>query len=369
MKTHLLVCPALALLLAACAQSPKPQAAVAAPAPAVVGAPTVLIAPEPAGTADPALLAAAQTDLRALGYAAGKSGDTNELGLAKAVLAFEKDQGLPQDGQVTEALVDRMKLMRAELPKSAPAAREAIFAYDDGATSRQALGLLMAPPHGLVSNAPVNFMQPLRPGAQASYQLGKLPKDGSFMPIVTVTCHVGRITQANVPAGQMDVIAVDCHGDGTAPLQWSSLYSPALGLVVRQERDGGAPDLVAVRPFTGDWPSAARTGLDWAVTHVLDGAPSSPPVQWSSTGVAAHFEIKAAAKIPGHDAGLSGRDAVLSCRRFEMVQNGQPTARYPGIACQNAAGGWYVPGTAIQFATPANGLPAKSLPALRSAQN
>jgi len=368
MKTHLVVSSALALLLAACAQTPKPEAVAAASAPTIVVAPTPIIAPEPTPAADPALLTAAQIDLRALGYAAGKSGDTNDPSLRKAVLEFEKDQGLPQDGQVTEALVDRMKLIRAELPKSAPAGRDAIFAYDDGAASRQALGLLLAPPQGLVSNAPVNFMQPLRPGAQASYQLGKRAKDGNFTPTVTVTCRAGRITHANVPVGQMDVNAVDCRGDGTAPLQWRSLYSPALGLVVRQERDGSAHDLVAVRPFTGDWPSAARTGLDWAVAHALDGAPSSPPVQWSSTGVAPHFEIKAAAKMFGQDAGLGGRDAALACRRFELAQSGQP-ATYPGIACQNAAGVWSLPGTAIHFATPANEFALKAPPALHSAQN
>lgn len=368
MKPRLFVCPALALLLAACAQSPKPEAVVAA-TPAMVAAPTPLVAPEPAPTADTALLAAAQTDLRALGYAAGKSGDANDPALAKAVLAFEKDQGLPQDAEVTEALVDRMKLIRAELPKSASTGRDSIFAYDDGATGRQALGLLMAPPRGLVANAPANFMQPLRPGAQASYQLGKLAKDGTFTASATVTCRAGRITQASVPVGQMDVIAVDCHGDGTAPLQWRSQYSPALGLVVRQERDGGAPNLAAVRPFTGDWPSAARTGLDWAVTHALGGAPSSPPVQWSSTGVAPHFEIRAGAKISGQDAGLSGREAALSCRRFKMVQSGQPAAHYPGIACQNAQGSWSLPGSAVPFAAPSNGLAVQTLPGLRSAKN
>jgi len=367
MKTHLFVCPALALLLAACAQSPKPEAVVAAPA--VMTAPTPLVAPEPAPAVDPALLAAAQSDLRALGYAAGKTGDANDPALAKAILAFEKDEGLPPDAEVTEALVDRMKLIRAELPKSASAGRDAIFAYDDGAAGRQALGLLLAPPRGLVSNAPANFMQPLRPGVQASYQLGKLAKDGTFTASATVMCRAGRTTQASLPVGQIDVIAVDCHGDGAAPSQWRSLYSPALGLVVRQERNGGAPNLVAVRPYTGDWPSAARTGLDWAVTHALGGAPSGPPVQWSSTGVAPHFEIKAAAKISGQDAGLSGREATLSCRRFEMVQSGQPAAHYPGIACQNAQGSWFLPGSEVPFATPSNGLAVQTLPGLRSAKN
>ena len=75
-----------------------------------------------------------------------------------------------------------------------------------------------------------------------------------------------------------------------------------------------------------------------------------------------------AAKIAGQNAGLSGREAAQSCRRFEMVQSGQPALHFPGIACQNAAGAWSLPGTAIEFATPAGGVIAKGRPALRSAQ-
>ncbi|HVZ28729.1 MAG TPA: hypothetical protein VG798_08760, partial [Rhizomicrobium sp.] len=208
------------------------------------------------------------------------------------------------------------------------------------------------------------FMQPLRPDAQGTYQWGRRAKDGSFTSATSVSCRAGRLANTPTALGSLDVIAVDCHSDGAQPVQWRSLYSPALGAVVRQERKDGAHNLIAVRPSTNGWPSAARTGLDWAVTHALES--TGAPVQWSSTGVTTHFEIKAGAKVTGLEAGLTGKNAALSCRRFEMVQS-QPALRYPGLACQQA-GGWLLPGTAIRFAAPANGLTAKAPSGLRSAQ-
>jgi peptidoglycan hydrolase-like protein with peptidoglycan-binding domain len=366
MKTQLLVCSMLTLALAGCARNAPPVVAEAPPVPQAA-APTPLAAPEPAPAVDPALLAAAQTQLRALGYAAGKSGDTKDPAFEKAVAEFQKDQGLAQDGEVTQALLDRMKTARAELARAAQIARNASFTYDDGASTRQAMGLLIAPPPGLTANAPANFLQPLRPGVQASYQLGKRAQDGSFAPAMTVTCRASRAAPANLPLGTQNVITVDCRGDSAQPLQWRSLYSPSLGLVVRQERGGAAHNLVAVRPFTGDWPAAARTGLDWALTHALSDMPAGTPVQWSSTGVTPHFEIKAGVKLPGQEAGLAGKNAALSCRRFDMVQTGPGGVRYPGIACQGR-NGWYLPGTSIPFAAPANGVAVKLPAGLRSAQ-
>jgi peptidoglycan hydrolase-like protein with peptidoglycan-binding domain len=361
MKKHILALSAI-LLLAACSHTPKPRVTEAAPA----AVPLPVVQPQPAvgpATIDPALVTAAQNNLRALGYGTGKGGDLADPAFQKAVIEFQKDQGLLQDGQVTQALVDRMKQIRAELPRPVQVGRDASFVYDDGRVG-QAIGLLIAPPSGLSAEAPANFLQPLRPGTQGTYQWGRRAKDGSFTPATSVSCRAGRIANTNTALGPLDVIAVDCHGDGAQPVQWRSLYSPALGAVVRQERKDGVHNLIAVRPSTGGWPSAARTGLDWAVTHALET--SGVPVQWSSTGVAPHFEIKAGAKIAGQEAGLTGKNAALSCRRFDMVQS-QPALRYPGLACQQA-GGWLLPGTAIRFAAPANGLAVKAPVGLRSAQ-
>jgi hypothetical protein len=167
--------------------------------------------------------------------------------------------------------------------------------------------------------------------------------------------------------GLLDTIAVDCRGDAPTTPQWRSLYATVPGAVVRQETATGARDLVAIRPLTGDWPSAARTGLDWALTHALEAATSSVPVQWSSTAVAPHFEIRAAAKLSGREAGLSGKYAPQSCRRFEIEQTGTAAPHYPGIACQNAPGIWSLPGSAAPLAAPASGIAAPA--ALKSVRN
>jgi peptidoglycan hydrolase-like protein with peptidoglycan-binding domain len=356
------------LTLAACAHAPTPAIVAAAPPPEVTAPPAPLAAPAPQPAIDPVTVATAQRNLKALGYAVGKTGDLADPAFQRAIVTFEKDQGLAEDGLLSSAVVDRLKLMRAALLKSASANRSGTFVYSDGSARR--LGLALPPPDGLVSNAPPNFMLPMKPGSQASYQFGKSAKDSGFKAVMTVTCQAGRTTQAAIPLGQMDTIAVECHGDGANPPQWRSLYSSALGAVVRQENAGTVRDLVALRPFTNDWPSAARTGLDWALTHALEAATPSAPVQWSSTGVAPHFEIRAAARLSGQEAGFGGKYAQQACRRFELVQSGTPTLHYPGIACQAMPGVWSLPGSAAPLAAPAGGVAARSLPAaLRSVRN
>ena len=345
---------ALGLMLTACAQPPKPVASAAPPASEAASSKQLTV-PQVVATPDPALLATVQASLRALGYVVGKSAD--DLSFTKALTAFEKDQGLPQDSGVTEAMADRIKLVRAEIAKPAPMLHDANYLYDDGTARHTPIGLLVTSPAGLSADAPANFLMPLRPGAQASYQLGKRTKDGNFAPSMTVTCRTGRITQTNVPLGALDTISVDCHGEGA--LQWHSLYSMKWGVVVRQEWNNVARDLVAIRPQTNDWPGAARTGLDWAVTHALDST-SSTSLQWSSTGVAPHFEIRASANLSGKDAGLTGKNTALYCRRFDLAQSGQPTLHYPGIACQNPAGLWALPGTLVTFAVPASQVAASA---------
>jgi hypothetical protein len=171
-----------------------------------------------------------------------------------------------------------------------------------------------------------------------------------------------------LPLGALDTIAVDCHGDGANPQQSHVLFSPRLGVVVRQESAAGSRDLVAIRPFTGDWPSAARLGLDWALTHALEQPIANTPVQWSSTAVAPHFEIRAQASLSGQRAGLSGKYGAQLCRRYDLTQAGTPSLSYPGIACQGEGGSWAVPGGNMVLASPAGGINAH-VSAQRSARN
>jgi hypothetical protein len=118
-----------------------------------------------------------------------------------------------------------------------------------------------------------------------------------------------------------------------------------------QWNEGVAHSLVAIRPSMAGWPTAARAGLDWAVSHALDNPAS--PVKWSSTGVGQNFEIYASELMPG-EAALAGGDAQ-SCRRFE-IRSDERQSRYPAIACRDGNGWWYIPHSAIRLARPATGL-------------
>jgi hypothetical protein len=357
---------ALLTLAAACAQAPKP-AAPSARLP-VAAAPAPAMAPRPDPVMDPDSMEAARADLKLLGYAAGKLGDAADL--SHAILAFEKDQGLAEDGRLTPALAERLKHLRAELPKPAItviARQGEIFVYSDGSQRRQPLGILLNPPPGLVSDVPANFLRPMRPGLQGSYHLGVRAKDGGFSPVATVTCRVDKIAPINSPAGLFDSLPVTCRTDAKPPaqLQWRSYYAVKLGQVIRQQAPaaaGGNRDLIAIRPFTANWPSAARAGLDWALAHALETPASTTPVLWSSTAVPPHFEIHAYAALSPRDAGLPGGDGP-SCRRFDLAQSGGPARLYPGIACRDTNGAWTLPESSVQIAAPANGFEQQSVPA------
>jgi len=120
-------------------------------------------------------------------------------------------------------------------------------------------------------------------------------------------------------------------------------------------------ELVAIRPDMGDWPAAAKAGLDWALTHALDEPATKRPLKWSSTGVARHFEIRTFAALTPREAGLVG-GSPQSCRRYEL-RTDDAQLRYPGIACQDSNGGWYIPHSTVRFARPASGL--ESHPSVR----
>lgn len=107
--------------------------------------------------------------------------------------------------------------------------------------------------------------------------------------------------------------------------------------------------LVAVRPATTAWPAAARAGLDWALTHALDGPVEGPAVKWSSTGVRETFQIRTS-NLTAREADLVG-GAPDSCRRFDMRADEQ--LRYPGIACRDSKNQWYIPHSTIRFRRPA----------------
>jgi hypothetical protein len=151
--------------------------------------------------------------------------------------------------------------------------------------------------------------------------------------------------------------------DATQSLSSRAFFSPELNAVIRLDIGTKVVDLIALRPATAGWPAAARTGLDWALTHQLEARSSGTPAEWSSTGVASHFEIKASASITGQQAGLPSKYAALSCRRFELIEAG---THFPGIACRDK-NGWFLPGSSIRLSSPANTL-ADGKPVMRGTQ-
>lgn len=252
------------LTLAACSQSPKPALppVVAPPPPAPVAA-VLPPAPDLDLVTDPRAIAAAQRALNLLGYDVGKPDGVIGPATRRVLLAFQKDHGLTEDGRLTLSIVERLKILTAELSR------------------------------------PV--MVAVAPGDTLHYS-----------------------------DGTVEVAAAE------RSLPW--------------EQRKGAASLVAARPSTAGWPAEAKAGLDWAVTHALDV--SGPPLEWSSTGVTARFEIRTYPTLTPREAALAG-PAAQTCHRFEMRSGDH---RYPAIACPDAKGMWSIPHSHIKLARPASGL-------------
>jgi peptidoglycan hydrolase-like protein with peptidoglycan-binding domain len=257
--------------LVSCTQTPKPSPAPP-PAPAPVAAAPEAVAPPPAPKVDHDLvidghaIAQAQRALNQLGYDAGKPDGVGGPSTRRAILAFQKDRGLLEDGRLTFFVAEKIR---------------------------------------------------------AATLLGDMPK----------------ATDIAIHAGDMLV-----YSDGVTEIA-------AAGRMVEWE-DEDSHSLVAVRPSVTGWPAAARAGLDWAITHVLEMPGTAKPVKWSSTGVDRRFEIRALPALSAREAALVGGDAG-SCRRFELRADQD---HYPAIACRDVKGGWYIPHSTIRLARAATDL-------------
>ncbi|HWU55104.1 MAG TPA: peptidoglycan-binding domain-containing protein [Rhizomicrobium sp.] len=263
---------ALTMLATACSQPTKtPEPSIAAPV-----APQVPVSqvPVPRSVLDQDMVTdqreilATQRALSELGYNTGKADGVNGPATRRAIRAFQKDNGLAEDGRLTLALAKMVNILVARLPKSmsiSVAAGDSII-FDDGSVDS---------------------------------------------------------------AGRERVV------------QWG------------QE---GHRAVLAVRPSTAGWPPAARAGLEWATTHALDEG-GGVPIQWSSTGVLQHFEIHVFPALSHHEAAVAGAGQL--CRHFEL-RGGDPVRRFPGLACKDAEGNWYLPHTRIRLARPATTLESPS---------
>ncbi len=107
----------LALLGASCSQAAKqapPAAASPAPQPAVAPA---VPPPDKEQGLDERAVAAAQRALTQLGYAAGTADGVIGPSTRRAIMAFQKDHGLAEDGRLSLALAAMLNTLAAQSPK------------------------------------------------------------------------------------------------------------------------------------------------------------------------------------------------------------------------------------------------------------
>src|SRR5215831_4288611 len=139
MKAPKLSAAILALALSACTQDTKTFVPSPPPPPIAQTPPQP---PTPTATeVDAAAIGQAERDLKILGYATGKADEINDATLRRAILAFEKDQGLAEDGQLSPAVQERLKQLRSAIfgRKLARANRNALHVFSDGTISSTGL--------------------------------------------------------------------------------------------------------------------------------------------------------------------------------------------------------------------------------------
>jgi len=177
-------------------------------------------------------------------------------------------------------------------------------------------------------------------------------------------CLVQGRERIAVAAGIFDTYKVVCELDRGTPDTTQSrswYYAPAVGHYVRYVDNASSTssdstgtrsrDLVAILPSVKGWPSEARIGLEWAVSHALEVKPDGQPVPWESSAIAARFVIEPGRRVDWDDSG--------QCRHFALTRTASDGAqrRYPGVACRHASGRWQVLGLdgtsrLVKLATP-----------------
>ena len=328
----------------------------------------------------------AQGLLTSLGYDAGPADGVIGPRTIAAIRAFQKDRHIEENGALTQSLLDRLKSARAKRPEGALPRYEAgtVFIYSDGASEavgdvadrgirpsgaggakdKQPNFLILAAP-GERSDAPADFLQPLRPGSKGEYHL--FDAEGARKEIATVTCAVGHPRRRAVMAGTFAAIDVSCtKSTGKMPPvthEWA--YAPALRAILRETARRGdtylaARELVAIRPATGAWPAAARSGFDWAIVNALrDADKHEGPVDWASTGVDERFSIHVDPARMEPPRRLPDAGSAKLCLRYRLTRTdaageGQT---YPALACRSDDGEWWIPARPrIALESPPKGL-------------
>jgi len=195
---------------------------------------------------------------------------------------------------------------------------------------------------------------PLKVGATGTYAVAAAsakPGNSSRGTAGLWQCVVEGRERIAVAAGTFDTYKIVCQPDSGTPDATRSrswYYAPAVGHYVRYVDNASSTpddssgtrsrDLVAISPSVSGWPPEARIGLEWALSHALEGRPDGQPVPWQSSAIAARFVITPGRRVDS--------DGSAQCRQFALTRTASDGAQrlYPGVACRNASGRWQVPG-------------------------
>ncbi len=329
--------------------------------------------------------------LAGLGYEPGPLDGLDGPKTRDAVRSYQADAGLPSDGRITKALVEKLSdagrdnTGRAAGPglaskKALPVyAAGDTFVYSDGRTETvteiDGERVHWRSNDGTVLTAYRDFILPairrdtdriseqttvdVEPGALWPLKAGREVSFTANTEVVHKTrssprgdfasrwhCLVEAPRTVSVAAGTFDALRVVCRtstpsAQGPSERVW--YYAPRIRHYVRRqerfESSGSEADveLVAVQLEGKSWPPAARAGLGWALQEALETKADGQSIEWGSSGVDAKVTIKPTAALSEGDSPY--------CRTFEQTVRGGAGERiYPGKACRNASGQWLVPG-------------------------
>lgn len=326
---------------------------------------------------------AAQEALAGLGYYRGPIDGIIGPKTRAAVAKYQTDLGLPPDGKVSRDLaqVAREGTTLEHSPQVSPTRGPTYevgdaYVYTDGQVetvasankSRVEWNNAVGSSWSSASDftLPANqsnddaiavqrpFTWPLKVGATATYAVTVTTANSGNPNHKTAElwqCIVASREKTSVLAGTFDTLKIVCQLDmETSAPEESRLwyYAPAVGSYVRYVDKAAAPlndrtktrsrDLIGISPSVDGWPSEARTGLEWAVSHALEVEPDGQPVPWESSAIAARFVIE-----PGRRLELKNAD---QCRQFTQTRTAADGAHrlYPGVACRNTGGRWRLVG-------------------------
>jgi len=336
------------------------------------------------------MILAGQKLLAGLGYEPGPADGLNGPKTQGAVRSYQADTGLPADGQITKALIDRLSELDRDTADSTDGlglvgkalplyAAGDTFIYSDGRTEtvtgidgdrvqwqsndgavitahrdfvipafRRETDLLSE--HTAVDIGP-GALWPLKAGQEISFSAQtKVTHKASPSPIRESAslwhCLVEPARTVSVAAGTFEALRVACRtsapsSQGPSERVW--YYAPRIRHYVRREQKFDSPasvsqvDLVAIQPEGESWPPAARAGLGWALQQALETKTEKQSIEWRSSGVDAEVTIKPTAAMSPADSPY--------CRTFEQtVRHPRGQRTYPGKACRAPSGQWLIPG-------------------------